>query len=163
ARPGGLGLQGQARLEGRDVLGPVEEEEVADLVEVDLGSRPLAEAGESLDAAQPDGDVERVRELGPEPPCRAAGRAACELPALEEADVDSPLREVERDACPDDAASDDHDVGCGRERAHLRTRFLRKNARFAGRSGTRRMRKGYQSGPTGVATRTLSPSALIER
>ena len=140
ARHAELVLQGDTRFERRDVLAPVEEKEVADLVEVDLGPRTLAEAGERLDAPQPDRDVERVRELGSESACRPAGRAARELPALEEADVDSGLGEVERDARPDDAASDDHDVGCVRKRGHRRTRFLRKNPRFAGRSASRRMR-----------------------
>ena len=36
-----------------------------------------------------------------------------------------------------------------RERAHRRTRFLRKKPTFAGRSARRRMRYGYQSGPYG--------------
>ena len=42
ARHAELVLQRDALLERRDVLGAVEEEEVADLVEVDLGARPLA-------------------------------------------------------------------------------------------------------------------------
>src|SRR5579884_817240 len=35
--------------------------------------------------------------------------------------------------------------------------FFNRNSRFAGRSPRRRIRYGYQSGPYGVATRTLNP------
>ena len=149
--------QGDARLERGDVLGSVEQEQVADLVEIDLGAGPLGEALEGLDAAQADRDVERVGELRAHASCRAARRAARELVALDEADVDSGLGQVERDARPDDPAADDHDVGGDRPAsgAHRRTRFFRKNPRFAGRSASRRMRYGYQSGPNGDATSTL--------
>ena len=155
ARHAELVLQRHARLEARDVLLAVEEEEVADLMEVDLGAGPLAETREGVDAAQPDRDVERVGELRAEAAGRTARRPARELIALEEADVDSGLGEVEGDARPDHAASDDDDLGGSRRRAHRRTRFLRKNPRFAGRSARRRMRYGYQSGPNGDATSTL--------
>src|SRR5262249_32129423 len=150
-----LVLQRDARLERCDVLFPVEEEEVAHLPEVDLGAGALAEPRERLDAPQSDRDVERIRELRANAPRGAARRACGELIALGEAHVAAGLGEMERDARPDDAASDDHDAGYGRQRAHLRTRFLRKNPRFAGRSASRRMRYGYQSGPNGAATRTL--------
>ena len=83
--------------------------------------------------------------------------------ALEQADVDAGLGEMERDARADRAAPDDDDLRPSRERGHRRTRFCRKNPRFAGRSASRRMRYGYQSGPNGVATSTLYPSAAIER
>ena len=71
------------------------------------------------------------------------------------ADVDARFREVEGDARPDGAASDDDDVRLAREVGHPRTRFRRKKRRFAGRSARRRIRYGYQSGPNGVATSTL--------
>ena len=80
-------------------------------MEVDLGARALAEARERLDAAQSDRDVERVGELGSDASGGAARRTARELVALEEAHVDAGLGEVERDARPDDASADDHDVG----------------------------------------------------
>ena len=149
-----LVLERDARLEGDDVLLAVEQEEVTDLMQVDLGARSLAEPHERLDAAQADRDVERIGELRAEPACGTTGRAACELVALEEAYVDSGFREMECDARPDDAASDDHDLSGGGQ-AHRRTRFLRKNPTFAGRSASRRMRYGYQSGPNGDATSTL--------
>ena len=118
-------------------------------MEVDLGARPLGEPRERLDAPQPDRDVERIRELRPNPSGGAARGSARELIALEEADVRARLREVERDARPDDASTDDDDVGgCG-ERAHRRTRFLTKKPRFAGRSASLRMRYGYHRGRTG--------------
>ena len=111
ARHAELVLQRDARLEARDVLLAVEQEQVADLVEVDLRARALAEARERLDAAQADRDVERVGELRAEAARGAARRSARELVALEEADVDARLGEMERDARADHAASDDDDVG----------------------------------------------------
>ena len=124
-------------------------------MEVDLGAGTLAEPREGLDAAEPDRDVERIRELRAEAACGPARRTAGELVALEEADVDSGLGEVEGDARADDTASDDDDVRGGGERRHRRTRLRRKKPTFAGRSASRRMRYGYQSGPNGVATSTL--------
>ncbi len=155
ARDAQLVLQRDARLEGGDVLLPVEEEQVADLTEVDLGPRALAEAGERLDAPEADRDVERVRELRANPARGPTRRATREHIPFEETDVDAGLREVESHARSDDAASDDDDLGGRRERAQRRTRFFRKNPRFAGRSARRRMRYGYQSGPNGEATSTL--------
>src|SRR6185295_5848638 len=144
-------------------VGSVEEEEVPDLVEVDLGAGPLREPRERLDAAQSDCDVERIRELGAKSTGGAARGSTCELVTLEQADIGACLRKVERDARPDDASTND-DHFCGqRERAHRRTRFLRKKPRLAGRSASLRMRYGYQSGPNGDATSTLYPSAAIER
>jgi len=82
-------------------------------------------------------------------------RAGVLVVALDETNADSGLGQVERDARPDDPTADDHDVGGRRQSAHRRTRFFRKNPRFAGRSASRRMRYGYQSGPNGAATSTL--------
>ena len=114
AREAELVLERDALLERRDVVGAIEEKEVPDLVEVDLGARPLGEPRERLDAPQPDRDVERIRELGANAPGGAARRSARELIALEQADIRACLREVERDARPDDASTDDDDVGgCG--------------------------------------------------
>ena len=67
-----LVLDGDASLEDGNVLQPVEEKQVADLLEVDLTSGPLLEAGERLDAAKAERDVERIRELRAEAACRAA-------------------------------------------------------------------------------------------
>ena len=69
--------------------------------------------------------------------------------------LDARLGEVECDARPDHAASDDDDFSGSGEIAHRRTRFFRKKPTFAGRSASRRMKYGYQSGPNGVATSTL--------
>jgi hypothetical protein len=93
ARHAAFVLQCDALLERRDVVGVVEKEEVPDLLEVDLCAGPLAEAHEGLDAAQPDRDVHRIRELGAEASGRPARRAPGELSALEEAHADSCLRE----------------------------------------------------------------------
>ena len=155
ARDAELVLQCHGRLEVGDVAGPIEQEEVADLVEVDLCAGALFEPREGLDAAEPDRDVERVRELSPKAASGAARRSAGELVALDEADVDAGFGQVERGARADDTAPDDDDVRRGRERRHRRTRLRRKKPRLAGRSASRRMRYGYQSGPNGVATSTL--------
>ena len=74
-----LVLQRDALLERRDVLGAVEKEEVADLLQVDLRARPLREVRVRLDAAEPERDVQRVRELGSHSSGRAAGGAGREL------------------------------------------------------------------------------------
>src|SRR4029450_2854343 len=150
-------------LEGLHVIRAIEQEEIADLVEVDLGAGTFSEALERLESAQADRDVERIGELRANAACSTAGRPARELVALEEADVGAGLREVERDARPDHAAPDDDDVGRARRGGHRRMRFFRKNPRFAGRSARRRIRYGYQSGPNGDATSTLYPSAATER
>ncbi len=155
ARHAELVLEGNTLLECGDVLLAVEEEEVADLVEIDLGAGSFLEAGERFDAAQSERDVERVGELRAETSRRATGRTGGELVPLEEADGGPGLGEMERDARADDAAAHDDDVGLSGERSHRRTRLRRKKATLAGRSARRRMRYGYQSGPYGVATRTL--------
>jgi hypothetical protein len=126
--------------ERRHILLAVEEEEVADLVDVDLVARALPEPRERLDAPQPERDVQRIRELSTKAAGGAARRSAGELALLDEADVDVRLCEMERSARPDHSPSDDDDVGRSRERAHRRTRFRRKNATFAGRSASLRMK-----------------------
>ena len=83
ARDAELVLQRDARLEGGDVVRSVEEEEVADLVQVDLRARALFELGEGLDAAKAEGDVERIRELRAESSRGTARRPARELVSLE--------------------------------------------------------------------------------
>ncbi len=118
ARHAELVLKGDALLEGRDVIIAVEEEQVPDLVEVDLGAGSFLEARERLDAAQSERDVERVGELRAEASRRAAGRPRGELVPLEEADGGPGLGEMERDARADDAAAHDDDVGLSGERAH---------------------------------------------
>ena len=164
ARDPELVLDGDALLERRDVFLAVEEEEVSDLAEVDVAARSLPEVRERLDRTFPDRDVERIGELRADAsggPTRGAGR---ERVALEQADLDARLGEVERDARPDRATADDDDVRVfGHRHRHLLTRLRAKKRRFAGRSARRRIRYGYQSGPNGVATSTLYPSAAIER
>ena len=155
SRDAQLVLQRDARLEGCNVLLPVEEEQVTDLVKVDLGARAFAEAGERLDAPEAARDVEWIGELRANSARGPARRTTRELIPFEESGVDPGFGEVKGDARPDDAASDDDDLGGCRERAHRRRRFFRKNPTFAGRSARRRMRYGYQSGPKGDATSTL--------
>ncbi len=134
-----LVLQHDAPLESRDVLGAVEEEEVPDLAEVDLPAGALGEAREGLDSAEPDRDVQGIRELRSHSARRSARRSGGERIAFEQANACSRLREVEGDARPDGAAADDDDLRVAGNR-HRRTRFRRKNRTFAGRSASRRMR-----------------------
>lgn len=109
-------------------------------MQVDLRARSLVEALERFDTPPPERDVERIGKLRANAAGRSARRPACELVPLEKADVDSGFGQMERDAAPDDAASDDYDVGGNGDVAHRRTRFFRKNPRFAGRSASRRIR-----------------------
>ena len=118
ARQSELVLKRDAPLEHGYILGAVEEEEVADLVEVDLGSGALAEACERLEAAKAEQDVQGVRELGSNASGGATRRARRELGALEQADLDPGLGEVERNARSGDAAADDDDLGSCRD-AHV--------------------------------------------
>ena len=83
-----------------------------------------------------------------------ARRAGCELASLEDADVDSGLGEVEGDARADDPATDDDDVGALGEDSPP-DEVAQEEPDVRGRSASRRMRYGYQSGPNGVATSTL--------
>ena len=123
-----------------DVLLPVEQEEVADLLQVDLRTGSLGEADEGLQAAQAERDVERVRELRPHAACGPARRARRELGLLEQHDVHARFGEVERRARADHASPDDDGVGPLGQAAHLRSRFRRKKRTFAGRSARRRIR-----------------------
>jgi hypothetical protein len=117
-KPGGdaeLVLQVDGGRERLDVPGAGEEEEVAVAVQVDLLPGALAERGEGRQPAGAQLDVERVGELRPDAARRPGRRAAAELAALEEQDVDSCLGEVERRAGTHDATTDDDDVGAGRQ------------------------------------------------
>jgi hypothetical protein len=136
-----------ASLEGLDVLPTVEQEEVADPFQVDLRPRPCREAGEGIQAPQPERDVQRIRELRPDAAGGSARGARRELGLLEQNDADARLGEMERGTRADHASPDDDGVGPPGQAAHLRTAFRRKNTRFAGRSARRRMKYGYQSGP----------------
>jgi hypothetical protein len=60
-------LQLDALLEGRDLLGRRQCEQVADLVQIDLPAGALPEVHERIDAAHRNADVELVRELRAHP------------------------------------------------------------------------------------------------
>ena len=113
-------LQLDALLEGRDVLGRRQREQVADLVQIDLPAGTLAEVHERIDAAHRDADVELVGELRSHPARRPRRRAGRECVALEKQHVaHARLREVEGDARPHHTASDDHDLRpLGQRSAH---------------------------------------------
>jgi hypothetical protein len=87
ARHAELVLHGDALLEESDVLGPVEQEEVADLVEVDLLPELLPEGLERPQAAQAELDVHHVGELRPHATGRLARRPGTELVLLDQRHV----------------------------------------------------------------------------
>ena len=80
-------------------------------MQVDLLARPLAEAGEGLEPARAERDVERVGELGAHAAGRLGRRAARQGRPFEEHHLDAGLREVERGARAHHAATDDDHVG----------------------------------------------------
>ena len=87
-----------------DVVGTVEQEQVAVLAEVDPVHPP-----ELLQRAERDPDVQLVGELRPDPAGRPRGRPGRERVALEQHDVgDAELAQVPRDARSHRAAADDH-------------------------------------------------------
>ena len=102
-------LKRQCCTEEPDVVGRVEQEEVAVLAEVDVDAEALLEGFELRQRPQRDPDVELVGELRSDAPCRLARRAAGERVALDEDDVGDPqLREVVRGARTHGATADDY-------------------------------------------------------
>lgn len=103
---------------GREVirlLFAVEQEEVADRVEPDVGTGPVWELLEGTQTAAAQLDVERIGELGAYAADRLARTAAAEVAALDDDDVRHPgLGEVKRDARTHHTATDDHNIGRGR-------------------------------------------------
>jgi hypothetical protein len=98
------------------VCGIVEQEEVADLVEVDLLTESLRERLEGPQTALPELDVDGVGELRAYATGCLAGRAGGELCLLDENDVtDAGGREVVRGTEADDATADDDDGRLGGE------------------------------------------------
>jgi hypothetical protein len=104
------------------VLGPVEQEQVADLVQVDLLVEGVVERLERPQAAQAQLDVHRIGELRANTPRRLAGGPGAELALLDEDDIRDPgPGEVVGGAEPDDTATDDDHGGPGRKSCrHLR-------------------------------------------
>jgi hypothetical protein len=106
--------QGVLHRDGLDhrvhLLRPVEQEQVADPVQVDLLPRPLPEVGEGLEAAPAQLDVQRVGEHRAYAAGALARRPAPERGAVEQQHVGhTGLGEVEGGARADDPAPDDHD------------------------------------------------------
>ena len=117
-----LVLQGDVLLERLDVLGLLQEEQVADLVQVDLLAERGLERLERAQAARPELDVDRVGELGAHPAGGLAGGTGAELALLDQDDVGDPgAGQVVGGAESHDTAADDHDGGAGRKccRWHL--------------------------------------------
>ena len=108
-------LQLGLTLERGEVGLVVEEEEVADLVQVDLLPEVAPEAFEGLEAVLAEPDVDLVGEARPHTTGGSAGRACAERSTLEQHDAfDAGSRQVVGGAQPHDAAADDDDVGGGR-------------------------------------------------
>jgi hypothetical protein len=101
-----------AALERDHVVVRREQEQIADLMQVDLPSRALAEGAPRLERAQPDAHVQLVREHGPDAAGAAPGGARAELGALEQQHLlHARLGEVEGDARADHPAAHDHHRG----------------------------------------------------
>ena len=112
-----LVLERHALLELRDVGLAREDEQVPDLLELDLPTRAPAEVAKCGEAALGDLDVEHVRELRSDTAGGLGRRAAAELGALDQHDVDAGLGEVKGGARADHpAADDDHGRGLGEGR-----------------------------------------------
>ena len=94
-------------------FGP-DEEQVAVLPDVEWQSVILGERGDHPDAGQRELDVDRARELMPEPPGAPSGRSLPKrLFAFQEEDRAGPRRgHVVRGAGPDRPSSDHDNVGC---------------------------------------------------
>ena len=82
-----LVLQGDVLLERLDVLRLFQQEQVADLVQVDLLAERLLERLERAQAASPELDVDPVGELGANATGGLAGGAGPELALLDQDDV----------------------------------------------------------------------------
>ena len=104
-------LHRHVALEPAHVLGPRQQEQVADLLEVHLPAGPLAEPPPGIEVPQAHPHVQLVGEHRAHAARPLAGRARAELGALEQQHVHARLREVEGDAGADDASPDDHDLG----------------------------------------------------
>ena len=111
-------MQRHVLLEPGDVLGPVEQKQVAHPVQVDLLSELGREPLEGRQAAEAELDVDGVRELGPYSAGRLAGRPGPQLSLLDQDHVTHPgPTEVVGRAQPDHPAADDDDRGLIRELA----------------------------------------------
>ena len=109
-------LQGHRGFEGGQVLGRGQAEQVPDLVQVDGPARPLGEALEGLQAPGPEGDVDGVGELGPDPARRLRRGARPQRVPFEEEDVGHPrFGQVEGDRRAHDPATDDDHLGRSRQ------------------------------------------------
>ena len=109
-------LQSHRSFEGGQVLGRGQAEQVPDLIQVDGPARPLGEALEGLQAPGPEGDVDRVGELGPDPARRLRRGARPQRVPFEEEDVGHPrFGQVEGDGRAHDPATDDHHLSRGRQ------------------------------------------------
>ena len=110
-------------LVGGEVACLGDDEQVADLVQVDGPPRALMEVLEGLEAACAEFDVHRIGELRSDPARSLRGRAAREQPALEQEHIlDTGLGEVERGTRAHDAAADDDDTRTRRKRGIRRDR-----------------------------------------
>jgi hypothetical protein len=116
AGPAQLVLQRHVLLERLDLLRLVEQEQVADLVQVDLLVELLLEVLEGLETPESELDVDPVGELGTHAAGGLAGRPGPELALLHEHDVANPgPGQVVGRAQPHHAPADDDDRRVCRE------------------------------------------------
>jgi hypothetical protein len=89
-----------------------EQEEIATLAEADGGTDLLIEPGELGDGCEPDPDVQLVGELRSDPAGCGSGRPGTESGPLDQDRAGTTRgREVIESAGPDDAATNDDDIG----------------------------------------------------
>ena len=123
-----LVLDRHVPLERLDLVGLVEQEQVADLAQVDVLAELTLEGLERPQAPQPELDVDRVGELRAHSPGRPAGGAGPELVPLEQQHVRNPgPGQVVGRAQTDHAATHDDDGRARRElsNCHGHPRFGR--------------------------------------
>jgi hypothetical protein len=118
ARDAEVVLQGDVGLEGRHGLRCAQEEQVADLVQVDLLTEQRGEIAEGLQTARSERDVHRIGELRPDAAGSLGRRARPQSASVHQDDVaHSPPGQVVGRAEPDHPAADDDDGGGGRDLA----------------------------------------------
>ncbi len=95
------------------LVGGLRQEHVAMLVVVDRQADDLLEVTPELDRLEREADVDLGRILAANAAGRTAGAARAQRVAFEQDDTAtvSTSRQLVGDACPDDAAADDDDVG----------------------------------------------------
>ncbi len=131
-------LQVGVLLEHGDIGGIGEQEEVAHLLQADVGARTIGEALEGIHRPQRQSDVDLIGELQSHSPGRLRRRPARQLIRLEQQHIgDTGLGEVEGRARAHHPAADDHHLGTIRKRS-IRRHTVSECDRSARSDTTRR-------------------------